>query len=251
MKANNMNDKIALVTGGTRGIGSAISRGLLEEGIFVVVVAVNEERNKKWIETQKQSSFDKVDSYVCDVADYDKCQTVVADIKKKYGKIDILINNAGVTRDAFFNQMGKNNWDTVMKINLNSLFNVTRPIVEIMLENGYGRIVNIASVNGQKGQFGQTNYATAKAGMHGFTKSLAREMASNNITVNTVSPGYVATEMVMKLPENIRQNIIAQIPVGRLGTPKEIADLVVFLTRNNSGYITGADFSINGGLHMF
>lgn len=246
-----MKDKIALVTGGTRGIGNAISKGLLEEGVFVIAVAVNEKRNKKWIEAQNQSGFDKVDAYVCSVADYDECQTVIADIKEKYGRIDILINNAGVTCDLPFNKMEKTSWDTVIKTNLDSIFNITRPVIEIMLENGYGRIVNISSVNGQKGQSGQTNYAAAKAGMYGFTKSLARETASNNITVNTVSPGYIATEMVMKIPENIRKGIIAQIPVGRLGTPKEVADLVIFLTKESSGYITGADFSINGGLHMF
>jgi len=245
-----MKDKIALVTGGIRGIGDAISTKLLKKGAFVIAVATNEQRNQKWIEAKKQAGFEKVAAYACNVADYDACQAMIADVKEKYGKIDILINNAGVTRDSAFKKMDKESWDTVISINLNSVFNMTRPVINIMLDNGYGRIINVSSVNGQKGQFGQTNYAAAKAGMHGFTKSLAREMARKNITVNTVSPGYIATEMVMQIPEDIRQKIIAEIPVGRLGQPEEIADLVAFLARESSGYVTGADFSINGGLHI-
>jgi acetoacetyl-CoA reductase len=245
-----MKNKIALVTGGIRGIGDAISTKLLKEGAFVIAVATNEQRNNKWVEAKKQAGFDNVAAYACNVADYDACQRMIADIKEKYKKIDILINNAGVTRDSAFKKMDKESWDTVIGINLNSVFNITRPVINMMLDNGYGRIINMSSVNGQKGQFGQTNYAAAKAGMHGFTKSLARETARKNITVNTVSPGYIATEMVMQIPEDIRQKIIAQIPVGRLGQPEEIADLITFLAKESSGYMTGADFSINGGLHI-
>jgi len=245
-----MKNKIALVTGGTRGIGNSISEKLLEEGAFVIAVSKNKKINKEWVVSQKKLGFDKVDAYTCNVADYDDCQTVVADIKNKYGKVDILINNAGVTRDSLFNKMDKISWDAVMQTNLGGVFNITRPVIELMLDNRYGRIVNISSVNGQRGQSGQANYAAAKAGIYGFTTSLARETARKNITVNTVSPGYIATEMVMNMPEKIRRGIVSQVPVGRLGTTKEIADLVVFLTKENSGYITGADFSINGGLHM-
>ena len=245
-----MKDRIALVTGGVRGIGGAISKKLLEEGVFVIAVATNEGRNQKWIDARKEEGFEKVDAYACNVADFDECQKMLDDIKQKYGRVDVLINNAGVTRDSAFKKMTKEDWDTVIKINLDSVFNVTRPVFDLMLENGYGRIINMSSVNGQKGQFGQTNYAATKAGVHGFTKSLAYEGARKNITVNTVSPGYIATEMVLEIPEEIREKIVAQIPVARLGTPEEIARLVAFLAAEESGYMTGADFSINGGLHM-
>lgn len=246
-----MQDKIVLVTGGIRGIGAAISKAFLQAGAFVIAAATNAERNQKWQEKQQQASFTKVATAVCDVTDYDSCQQMINTIKKQHHKIDILINNAGITRDTTFKKMTKEKWDAVIRTDLDSLFNVTHPVLQIMLENGYGRIINISSVNGQKGQFGQTNYAAAKAGVHGFTKSLALETATKNITVNTVSPGYINTEMMRDIPEDVMQKILAQIPLGRLGTVAEVANLVLFLAGEETGYITGANFSINGGLHMY
>ncbi len=176
---------------------------------------------------------------------------MVTQIKEKQKKIDILVNNAGITRDVTLKKMTKEDWNAVLRIDLDSIFNVTRPILDLMLENGFGRIINMSSVNGQKGQFGQTNYAAAKAGMHGFTKSLALETARKNITVNTISPGYIKTEMMADIPEEVMEKILVQIPMGRLGEVEEVARLVMFLAAEESGYITGANFSINGGLHMY
>jgi acetoacetyl-CoA reductase len=246
-----MKDKIALITGGTRGIGNAIATNFLENGAYVIAVATNKERNQKWIEEKNKNGFANVEAYACNVSDHDECQQMIKSIKEKHGKIDILVNNAGLTRDAAFRKMSKDYWDTVMRVNLDSLFNITQPSIALMLENGYGRIINISSVNAQKGQFGQTNYSAAKAGMHGFTKSLAQETARKNITVNTVSPGYINTDMMKDIPQEILTKIIATVPVGRLGNPEEIADIVAFLASEKSAYITGTDFSINGGLHMY
>jgi acetoacetyl-CoA reductase len=245
-----MEDKIVLITGGTRGIGAAISTRFLEQGALVIAVATTEQGCQKWLDAQKQAGFSKADTHVCNVADFDQCQKMVAAVKEKYQRIDILVNNAGITRDVTLKKMSKEDWDKVLRTDLDSVFNVTRPIVEIMLETGFGRIINISSVNAQKGQFGQTNYAAAKAGMYGFTKSLALETARKNITVNTVSPGYINTEMMADIPEEVMTKILAQIPIARLGEVDEVARLVVFLADEKSGYITGADFSINGGLHM-
>ena len=244
-----MEKEIAVVTGGTRGIGYAISKKLLDEKYFVIALSTNNEQNEKWIASQNKNGFVDIDTYVCDVSDFLQCQKTISAIKEKYGKIDVLINNAGIIRDGVFRKMEKSNWDEVINVNLNSLFNITRPVVDIMIENGYGRIINISSVNAQIGKFGQTNYTAAKAGMHGFTKSLALEMATKNITVNTVSPGYISTEMVARIPREKKEKIIAQIPIGRFGTPDEVARVVTFLAAKESGYITGANFSINGGLH--
>ncbi|QSH40839.1 acetoacetyl-CoA reductase [Lentisphaerota bacterium ZTH] len=245
-----MGKKIALVTGGIRGIGHAISKKLLSSGAFVIAVGTNKERCKKWVDTQKEEGFEDVDAYACDVSDCSAASEMIKSIKEKYGRIDILVNNAGITRDATFKKMTLQQWDEVMKVNVNSLYNVTQPVLGLMLDNGYGRIVNISSINGQKGQFGQANYSTAKAAVHGFTKSLALETASKNITVNTVSPGYIATDMMRDIPEEILQKIIAQIPVKRLGTPEEIADIVQYLSDEKSGFITGSNIAINGGQHM-
>lgn len=246
-----MEDKVVLITGGTRGIGAAISKNFLELGAMVIAVATTEQGCKKWLDEQKQSGFTKADTQVCNVADFSACQKMIAVVHEKYKRIDVLVNNAGITRDVTFKKMTKEDWDVVLRTDLDSVFNVTRPVFELMLEAGYGRIINISSVNGQKGQFGQTNYTAAKAGMHGFTKSLALEAARKNITVNTVSPGYISTEMMADIPEEIMAKIIAQIPVARLGEVDEVARLVVFLAAKKSGYITGANFSINGGLHMY
>lgn len=243
-----MKGRVVLVTGGTRGIGDAISRNMLKQGAIVIALAQNIENNKKWINNQKQSGFDKVDAYACDVSNYNECRKVITDIRNKYGRIDILINNAGITRDSIFSKMEKKNWDAVIGVNLDGLYNVTQPVIEIMLKNNYGRIINISSISGQRGQFGQVNYAAVKAGMHGFTKALALEVAKRNITVNTISPGFIDTEMVRKIPEKVLQKIISKIPVGRLGSTEEVSQLVAFLASENSGYITRADFSINGGL---
>ncbi len=178
------------------------------------------------------------------------CAQMLQDIEKDLGPIDIIINNAGITKDTTLRKMTKDQWDTVMNINLDSLYNICHPVIEAMSGRGFGRIINISSINGQKGQMGQSNYTTTKAGMHGFTMSLAQEVARKGVTVNTVSPGYIATDMVMAVPEEIRNKIIAQIPVGRLGTPEEIAAICDFLCSDSAGFITGADFAANGGQHM-
>jgi len=188
--------------------------------------------------------------YQADVCDFDQCQQMILAIEKDLGGLDVIVNNAGITRDTTMRKMEKKQWDDVICTNLNSVFHVVRPALNSMIERGFGRIINIASINGQKGQIGQTNYSAAKAGMHGFTKALAQEVAGKGITVNTVSPGYVATEMVMAVPEAIREKIIAQIPVGRLGLPDEIAAAISYLVSDEAGFVTGSDLSINGGQYM-
>jgi acetoacetyl-CoA reductase len=188
--------------------------------------------------------------YPCDVSDFDQCQALADSIKNDIGPVDIVVNNAGITRDTTMKKMTAEQWQTVINNNLNSVFNVTRAFIESMLERQTGRVVNISSINGQKGQFGQANYSAAKAGIHGFTMALAQEVARKGITVNTVSPGYIATEMVMAVPEEVRNQIIAQIPVGRLGKPEEIAALIGFLASEDAAFITGANFAANGGQHM-
>ena len=185
-----------------------------------------------------------------DVGTFEDCESMVAQIEKDIGPIDILVNNAGITRDASFRKMTHDQWDVVISSNLDSVFNVTHPVIDGMTNRGWGRVINISSINGQKGQFGQANYSAAKAGMHGFTMALAQEVARKGVTVNTVSPGYIATEMVLAVPEDIRNKIIAHIPVGRLGTPEEVAYCVEFLASEEAGFITGADLSCNGGQYM-
>jgi len=246
-----MAKKIVLITGGIRGIGEAITHEFLKNGNYLVIaLATNAERNRQWLEKQQQAGLIDIDTIACNITDFTECQKVVGELKAKYKKIDVLVNNAGITRDKTLKKMIKEDWDAVIRTDLDSLFNVTQPVLNIMLENCYGRIINISSVNGQKGQFGQTAYAAAKAGMYGFTKSLALETARKNITVNTVSPGYIATDMMKDIPQEILDKLISQIPVARLGKAEEVARLVVFLADELSGYITGADFSINGGLYM-
>ncbi len=246
---SDLNGKVALVTGGTGGIGAAICLKLADAGAKVATNYRNEEKARKWQEGVKEKGYD-IAIYQADVSDFDACKTLVETIEKELGPVDILVNNAGITKDGTFRKMSKDQWDAVMDINLDSLFNVTKQIVEGMTERGWGRIVNISSINGQKGQLGQTNYSASKAGMHGFTMALAQEVARKGVTVNTVSPGYIATEMVMAVPEDIRNKIIANIPVGRLGEPSEIAALVAFLVSDDAGFSTGADYSMNGGQHM-
>ncbi|HIF51093.1 MAG TPA: acetoacetyl-CoA reductase [Thiotrichaceae bacterium] len=246
---SNLKGKVALVTGGTGGIGAAICLKLAESGAKIATNYRNEEKAKAWQAEAKKAGHD-IAVYQADVSDFDACQTLVDQVEKDLGPIDILVNNAGITKDGMFKKMSKDKWDAVMSINLDGLFNITKPLVEGMTDRGWGRIINISSINGQKGQLGQTNYAASKAGMHGFTMALAQEVARKGVTVNTVSPGYISTEMVMAVSEEIRNSIIANIPVNRLGTSEEIAALVDFLASEEAGFATGADFSMNGGQHM-
>lgn len=241
--------KTALVTGGTGGIGAAICLRLAASGAKVATNYRNEEKARKWQEEAKAKGFD-IKIYHADVSDLDACAALVQKIEADLGPVDILINNAGITKDASFRKMTKAQWDEVMHINLDGMFNITKQVVAGMMERSWGRIINISSINGQKGQFGQANYCTSKAGMHGFTMALAQEVARKGITVNTVSPGYIATEMVMAVPEEIRKQVVAQIPVGRFGTSEEVAAMVDFLCSSEAGFTTGADFSMNGGQHM-
>lgn len=245
--------RISLVTGGTGGIGTAICRYLQDEGFKVVAAFCRGGDNAfalNWQEQQKQEDY-HFDIIYGDVTNFDSCAKMVQEVESQIGPIDILVNNAGVTRDQSFRKMMPEQWHDVLKINLDSVFNVTRQVINGMIERSFGRIINISSINGQKGQFGQTNYSAAKAGMHGFTKALALEVANKGITVNTISPGYVATEMVKNIPPNILEQIISQIPVGRLALPKEIARVVAFLAQDEAGYITGANIAVNGGQHMY
>jgi acetoacetyl-CoA reductase len=241
--------RVALVTGGCGGIGNAVCKRLAADGFRITTNYRSEEKASKWLQEMEDLGFSAA-VYKADVRDFNECQQMVSDIEKDLGRIDVIVNNAGITRDTTLRKMEKSQWDDVMDTNLDSVFNVVRPALNGMLERGFGRIVNIASINGQKGQLGQTNYCAAKAGMHGFTKALAQEVAYKGITVNTVSPGYIATDMVMAVPEAIREKIIKQIPVGRLGRPEEIAAAVAYLVSDEAAFVTGSDLSINGGQHM-
>jgi acetoacetyl-CoA reductase len=207
------------------------------------------EKSAAWAQELKDQGLD-VEVFPADVSDFDSCAEMVTAIKEKMGAVEVLVNNAGITRDGMFRKMSKENWDMVMRVDLDSLFNVTRQVVEDMQNAGFGRIINISSLNGQKGQMGQCNYSAAKAGVIGFTKALAQEVARKGVTVNTISPGYIATEMVMAIPEDVRAKITAQIPVGRLGEPDEIARSVLYLAADDNGFITGSNLSINGGQYM-
>ncbi|MEY3182882.1 MAG: acetoacetyl-CoA reductase [Pseudomonadota bacterium] len=248
-----MKGRIALVTGGTGGIGTAICRELAEQGVRVVAGynqgGPNGERAKAWQLQQQKEGFTFEIAYG-DVSNYESSVAMIEAIESSIGPIDILVNNAGITRDAVLKKMQPTQWIAVLRTNLDSIFNVSRAVIEGMLARGYGRIVSISSINGQKGQFGQTNYAAAKAGIYGFTKSLAQEVAAKGITVNCISPGYVATDMVKKISADILQKIVANIPVGRLAEPVEIARAVAFLADDHAGFITGANLAINGGQYM-
>ena len=245
--------KVALVTGGTGGIGTAICQKLCDEGYNVIAgyySGGNHEKARAWQKEQAQLGYDIAIAFG-NIADFSSSEECLGKIFEEFGGIDILVNNAGITRDGTFKRMSVEQWDDVIHTNLSSMFNMTRLVVPSMLERGFGRIINISSVNGQKGQFGQVNYSAAKAGIHGFTKALAQELAAKGITVNTVSPGYIATSMIMDIDEPIRESIKQQIPVGRFGKPEEIGRLVAFLAHEESGFMTGADFSANGGQHMY
>jgi len=238
--------RVALVTGGTRGIGEAISTNLMAAGFRVAAsYAGNDEAANKF---HKDTG---IAVYKFDVADFDSCARAMEKIETDVGPIEVLVNNAGVTRDAAMHKMTFEQWDVVLRTNLYSMFNVTRQVIEGMRERGFGRIINISSVNGQAGQFGQTNYSATKAGVIGFTKALAKEGAAKGITVNAICPGYIATEMVRAVPEKVLEKIVAAIPVGRLGEADEIARAVVFLASDDAGFVTGSTLSINGGQHMF
>jgi acetoacetyl-CoA reductase len=238
--------RVAIVTGGTRGIGEAISLGLKKAGYKVAAnYAGNDARAKAFAEKTG------VAVYKWDVADFDQCREGVAKVAAELGPVDILVNNAGITRDATMRKMARQSWDEVMDTNLGGCFNMAKAVWEGMLERGFGRVVNIGSINGQAGQYGQVNYAAAKSGIHGFTKALAQEGAPKGITVNAIAPGYIDTDMVAAVPPNVLEKIVARIPVGRLGRADEIARGVLFLVADDGGFVTGSTMSINGGQHMY
>jgi acetoacetyl-CoA reductase len=244
-----MQSRVALVTGGTGGIGTSIVKRLASMGHKVATNYRNEEKAKAWQDNMRAQGIEVVLARG-DVASPEEAESMVRDVERQAGPVDILVNNAGITRDTTFHRMTPQQWNEVISTNLNSCFNVTRPVIEGMRDRKWGRIVQISSINGQKGQYGQANYAAAKAGMHGFTISLAQENARFGVTVNTVCPGYIATDMVMAVPEDVRNKIIAQIPTGRLGSPEEIAYAVAFFVPDEAGWITGANLSANGGQYM-
>jgi acetoacetyl-CoA reductase len=244
-----MAQKVAYVTGGMGGIGTAICHRLFKDGFKVIAGCGPSRDYNKWLGEQEALGF-KFHPSVGNVADWDSTEAAFKKAVAEHGVIDVLVNNAGITRDRMFLKMTREDWDAVINTNLTSMFNVTKQVVPGMVEKGWGRIIQISSVNGEKGQAGQTNYSAAKAGMHGFTMALAQEMASKGVTVNTVSPGYIGTEMVRAIKPEVLEKIVATIPVKRLGTPDEIGSIVAWLAGEDSGFTTGADFSCNGGLHM-
>ena len=242
--------RIAFVSGGMGGIGSAICRRLGRQGHTVVAGCLpGYEKKAEWLDEMRRQGW-RVHAAEGDVADFESCAEMFYHVASVVGPVDILVNNAGITRDSVFKRMTEADWMAVINTNLNSVFNVTRQVIDGMSERGWGRIINISSVNAIKGQFGQTNYSAAKAGMAGFSKALAQEVVRKGVTVNTVSPGYVETEMVMAIRQEIRDQIVASIPMGRLAKPQEIAAVVAFLASEEAGYITGANISVNGGMHM-
>jgi acetoacetyl-CoA reductase len=245
-----MTQRVAFITGGMGGIGTAIARRLATDGATVVAGCLpGYERKDEWVEAMRGQGY-RVYAAEGNVEDYESCADMMYRVRSTVGPVDILVNGAGITRDGLFKRMSPTDWYAVINTNLNSVFNVTRQVIEGMMERGWGRIVNISSVNALKGQFGQTNYSAAKAGMHGFTKALAQEVVKKGITVNTISPGYVDTDMVRSIKPEVLQQIVAQIPMGRLAKPEEIAGLIAYLSSEEAGYVTGANISINGGLHM-
>jgi acetoacetyl-CoA reductase len=244
-----MSQKIAYVTGGMGGIGTAICQRLAKDGFKVIAGCGPTRDYNKWLDEQKAQGFTFYAS-VGNVADWQSTVDAFGKSKAEHGPIDVLVNNAGITRDRMFVKMTREDWDAVIDTNLNSMFNVTKQVVPDMVERGWGRIIQISSVNGEKGQAGQTNYSAAKAGMHGFSMALAQELATKGVTVNTVSPGYIGTDMVKAIRTDVLEKIVATVPVKRLGEPSEIASIVAWLASDEGGYATGADFSVNGGLHM-
>jgi len=247
-----MAQRVAVVTGGMGGLGEAICLKL--SGMGDKVIATYSPGNKKsqeWLSQMKKQGHD-FSAVEVDVADYESCQRAVKEIEAQGGPVDVLVNNAGITRDMTFRKMDKKAWDSVTQTNLDSVFNMTKHVIDGMAERGWGRIINVSSVNRQKGAFGQTNYSAAKAGMHGFTKALALEYARKGVTVNTISPGYIGTKMVLAIPKDILDSkIVPQIPIGRLGKPEEVAGLVAYLCSEEAAFVTGANIAINGGQHMY
>ena len=245
--------RIALVTGGVGGIGTAICRRLADDGHFVVANYAIPGTEARFQTAMAAAGLNGSHSAIAfgDVTDFDAMGEMIRKIETAHGRVDVLINCAGITRDATFRKMTPDQWRAVLATNLDSVFNVTRHVIDGMTERGWGRIINISSVNAVRGQFGQTNYAAAKAGILGFTKSLAQEVVKKGVTVNAISPGYVQTEMVMAIREDVRQKIVAEIPAGRLAMPEEVADAVAFLASDKAAYITGTNLSVNGGLHMY
>lgn len=243
--------RTALITGGLGDLGTEISRALFDAGCSVLVTYFESVENPQdWL-AARAAEGRRFRAYGVDVSNFDACARCAERIRAEVGSVDILINNAGITRDVTFMRMEKSDWDAVLRTDLDSVFNMTRPFCEHMAQQGWGRIVNIASVNASRGAYGQTNYSAAKAGIHGFTKSLALEVARKGVTVNTVSPGYLESRMVAQVPEAIlKEKVLPQIPVGRLGRPKEVASLIAYLCTDDAAFITGANLAVNGGQHM-
>ncbi|CAK7024932.1 Acetoacetyl-CoA reductase [Saezia sanguinis] len=244
-----MDQRVAYVTAGMGSLGTAICQRLYEADFKVVAGCGPSRDYQKWLDEQKTLGY-QFHASVGDVADWNSTVRAFEKVKAEHGLVSILVNNAGITRDGFFRDMSKEDWYAVLSTNLNSLFHVTKQVIDGMIEQGFGRIINISSVNGQKGQIGQTNYSTAKAGIHGFTMALAQEVADKGVTVNTVSPGYIGTALVQTIRHDSMDKILSAVPAKRLGRPQEIASIVAWLASDEAGYANGADFSINGGLHM-
>lgn len=244
------NKRTVLITGATGGLGTAMCKELHKDGYTVVGNYHTKEKAVAWMDQMKKEGY-PIELFYGDVSDFESAGKMISDIESKYGHIDTLVNNAGITRDGRLINMKVEDWHAVINTNLNSVFNCTRHVIQGMIDRKFGRVINISSVNGQRGQFGQTNYSAAKAGMHGFTKSLAMEVAKYGVTVNTISPGYIGTDMVMAVPEKVLTQIVAQVPMGRLGGTHEVAHLVSFLASEETSFITGANYSINGGQHVY
>ena len=243
--------RVVLVTGGMGGLGETISTKMADAGYRVAVTySPGNSKRDQWLADMKARGYEFT-AVECDVADVDSCARAAAEVQARLGPVDVLVNNAGITRDMTFRKMTKVDWDAVLDTNLDSVFNMSKPIVDGMVDRGWGRVINVSSVNGSKGAFGQTNYSAAKSGMHGFTKSLALEVARKGVTVNTISPGYIGTKMVTAIPKEILDTkILPQIPVGRLGKPEEVAGLIIYLASDEAAFLTGANIAINGGQHM-
>ena len=246
-----MSDKSVLITGGMGGLGTTLCQHLHKKGYKVATTYIHDHgREQRWKKEQEDDGYPGIEIFCCDVTNWEDCVKLGDAVKERFGHVESLVNMAGITRDAVFAKMTPEQWNDVITTNLTSAFNVTKQFIGGMVEKGYGRVVNVSSVNAQKGQFGQTNYSAAKSGMHGFTKSLAQEVVRKGITVNTVSPGYIATDMIMKIKEEVREKIRETIPVQRFGEAFEIARAIEFLIDENAGYITGTEFEVNGGLYM-
>jgi len=245
-----MTKRFALVTGAMGGLGTAICKALAQSGLTVVANCLpNFAPKDEWLAKMRAEGFD-FPVAEADVSDHEACEALVRRIEAEHGPVDVLVNNAGITRDSVFRKMHKEQWDAVMATNLDSLFNVTHPVLAGMADRGWGRVINISSVNGVKGQFGQANYSAAKAGVIGFTKSIAAEVAKKGVTVNAIAPGYIATDMVLAMKQEARDAIVATVPMGRLGRPEEIGALCAYLVSDLAGFMTGATLNINGGLHF-